>query len=165
MGYIELKTGQVALRPKKITPPPPVEYTLVWEGAEQTGTDWQYKALPDGGYYCSWLWYITPSMPFDTADTLVLNTDKITNDTPLYTVVQPSDYLDLGDDALSRIFANVTKVWRHTTTSGSGKTPNVTTWEVWLFNNGKFGLFGYQKEAGYVYGYPVWIEKLWKNKE
>ena len=43
MGYIELKTGQVALRPKKITPPPAVEYTLVWEGAEQTGTQWQYN--------------------------------------------------------------------------------------------------------------------------
>lgn len=163
MGYVELKTGQVALRPAGDLSS---RYMIVWEGAEQTGTDWQYKALPDGGYYCSWLWYITPSMPFDTADTLVLNTDKITNDTPLYTVVQPSDYLDLGDDVLSRIFANVTKVWRHTTTtSGSGETPNVTTWEVWLFNNGKFGLFGYQKEAGYVYGYPVWIEKLWKNKE
>ena len=77
MGYIELKTGQVALRPAGDLSS---RYTIVWEGAEQTGTDWQYKALPDGGYYCSWLWYITPSMPFDTADTLVLNTDKITND-------------------------------------------------------------------------------------
>lgn len=30
MGYIELKTGQVALRPKKITPPPPPPITPDW---------------------------------------------------------------------------------------------------------------------------------------
>ena len=144
------------------------EYTLVWEGAERTGTQWQYNELPDGNYYLSWLWRITPSVPFDTADTLALNTDKITNDTPLYTVVQPSDYLNLGDTALSKIFATVTKVWRHvTTTPGSaGGAANVTTWEVWLFNDGNFGLFGYQEsEGGTSQAYPVWIEKLWKNKE
>lgn len=144
------------------------EYTLVWEGAERTGTQWQYNELPDGNYYLSWLWRITPSVPFDTADTLVLNTDKITNDTPLYTVVQPSDYLNLGDTALSKIFATVTKVWRHVTTtpSSAGGAANVTTWEVWLFNDGNFGIFGYQKsEGGTSQAYPVWIEKLWKNKE
>lgn len=165
MGYIELKTRQVALRPAGDLSS---RYTIVWEGAEQTGTQWQYNELPDGNYYLSWLWRITPSISFDTANTLVLNTDVITNDTPLYTVVQPSDYLNLGDTALSKIFATVTKVWRHVTTTPSsvGGAANVTTWEVWLFNDGNFGLFGYQEsEGGTSQTYPVRIEKLWKNKE
>lgn len=143
-------------------------YILAWEGAEQTGTDWQYNELPGGGYYLSYLWRITPSVPFDTANTLILNTDVITNDTPLYTIVQPGDYLNLGDTTFSKIFATVTKVWRHVTTTPSsvGGAANVTTWEVWLFNDGNFGLFGYQEsEGGTSAGYPVWIEKLWKNEE
>mgnify|MGYP006913554925 CR=1 FL=1 len=143
-------------------------YILAWEGAEQTGTQWQYHELPAGGYYLSYLWRITPSVPFDTANTLILNTNVITNDTPLYTVVQPSDYLNLGDTAFSKIFATVTKVWRHVTTTPSsiGGAANVTTWEVWLFNDGNFGLFGYQEsQGGTSQAYPVWIEKLWKNKE
>lgn len=141
-------------------------WLLVWEGAEVTGTDWgSAEKFPSGDYYyLSVTATITPSIDFTSANTLAINVERVLPSTAKYTLVEPDDWFDFTGTTLETYFNSVVKVWRHIYRSDSGLSNWKSTEEIWLQNDGNFRVVGYQKSDEYAYGYPVWIEKLYKQK-